>query len=113
MSKEAHLKVVAVSLEAANAALPSPLCADPMLPLTTTLTIFKAMLHSPSIAPKDKTQVTKAGDYFAKKLATVATLVDKSMPTVAAPFDAIPHGEGGRQKGPGKTFLFNITHVLV
>ena len=39
-------------------------------------------------------------------------LVDKSMPTVLALFDAIPHGEGGRQSGPGKTLLFDITHGI-
>ena len=53
-SKEAHLQVMTVSLEATNAVLPSPLCADPMLPLAATLTIFRAMLDSPLVAPKDK-----------------------------------------------------------
>ena len=39
----------------------------------------------------------------------MAPLVDKSMPAVvAALFDAIPCGEGGRQRGPGKTLLFDI-----
>ena len=50
-SKEAHLKVMAVSLEAANAVLPSSLCADPMLPLVATLAIFRATLDSLSVAP--------------------------------------------------------------
>ena len=37
----------------------------------------------------------------------MARLVDKSMPTtVVTLFDAIPNGEGGRQRGPGKTLLF-------
>ena len=53
-SKEAHLQVMAVGLEAANAILPSPLCEDPMLPLVAMLTIFRAMLDSPLVAPKDK-----------------------------------------------------------
>ena len=35
-------------------------------------------------------------------------LVDKSMPIVAALFDAIPRGKGGRQRGPGKTLLFDV-----
>ena len=38
-------------------------------------------------------------------------LVDKSTPIVAALFDAIPKGEGGRQRGLGKTLLFNVAHV--
>ena len=43
-----------VSLEAANAILPSPLCTNPMLPLVATLTIFKAILDRPFVVPKDK-----------------------------------------------------------
>ena len=39
-------------------------------------------------------QVTKAGDYLAERLATIATLVDKSMPAVAALFDTIPMRQG-------------------
>ena len=35
-------------------------------------------------------------------------LVDKSTPVVAAIFDAIPQGEGGRWRGPGKTLLFDV-----
>ena len=53
-SRQAHLKAIAVVLEAANTILPSPLCANPMLPLVATLAIFKATLDSPSVAPKDK-----------------------------------------------------------
>ena len=53
-SKEAHLKAMAVGFEAANAILPSPLCADPMLPLVATLAIFRAMLDSLSVVLKDK-----------------------------------------------------------
>ena len=64
--------------------LPSPLCADPMLPLVATLAIFKAMLDSPSVVQKDKAQVIETGDYLAKRLPTVAMLVGKSTPTVAA-----------------------------
>ena len=45
---------MAVGLEAANAVLPSPLCADPMLPLAAMLAIFRAMLDSPSVVLKDK-----------------------------------------------------------
>ena len=52
------------------------------------------------------------GDYLAKRLTTIAALVDKSTPVVAALFDAIPRGEGGRQRGPGKTLLFDIAHGL-
>ena len=111
-SKEAHVKVMAVSLEAVNAILPSTLYADPMLLLTGTLTIFKAMIDSLYVVPKDKGQVAEAGDYFAKWLATVATLVHKSTPAVVALYDAIPHSERDRQRGPGKTHLFDVTHRL-
>ena len=48
------MKVMAVGLEAANAVLPSSLCADPMLPLVGTLAIFQVMLDSLFVAPKDK-----------------------------------------------------------
>ena len=54
LSKEAHLQVMAVGLELANDILPSPLCADPTLPLTAMLTIFRAMLDSQLLALKDK-----------------------------------------------------------
>ena len=53
-SRDAHLQAMVVSLEAANAVLPSSLCADPMLPLAGTLAIFQARLGSPFVAPKDK-----------------------------------------------------------
>ena len=52
------------------------------------------------------------GDYLAKRLATIATLVDKSMPAVVALFEAIPQGERGRQRGPGKTLFFDIARGL-
>ena len=54
LSRDAHLQAIAVSLEAINAVLSSSLCADPMLPLAATLTIFRAMLDSPLVALKDK-----------------------------------------------------------
>ena len=54
LSREALIKAVAVSLEAANVVLPPPLCTNPMLPLATTLTIFKITLDSDSMVPKDK-----------------------------------------------------------
>ena len=53
-SRDAHLQVMAVGLEATNAILPSPLCADPMLPLAAMLTIFKATLNSLLVVPNDK-----------------------------------------------------------
>ena len=53
-SQDAHLQAMAVGLEAANAILPSSLCANPMLPLMGTLAIFQATLDSPFVAPKDK-----------------------------------------------------------
>ena len=34
------------------------------------------------------------------------------MPIAAALFDAIPQGKVGRQRGPGKTFLFYVTRRL-
>ena len=42
----------------------------------------------------------------------MAALVDKSMPTVAALFDTTLYGEEGRQRGPGKTLLFDVTFRL-
>ena len=45
-SKEAYIKAMAASLGATNAILPSPLCANPMLPLVVTLVVFKATLDS-------------------------------------------------------------------
>ena len=53
-SQDAHLQVMVVCLEAANAILPSSLYTNPMLPLAGTLAIFQAMLDSPFVAPKDK-----------------------------------------------------------
>ena len=53
-SRDAHLKAMAVGLEAANAILPMSLCTEPMLPLAGTLAIFQATLDSPFVAPKDK-----------------------------------------------------------
>ena len=53
-SRDAHLQAMAVSLEATTAVLPSPLCANPILPLVGLLTIFKAMLDSLFVGPKDK-----------------------------------------------------------
>ena len=38
--------------------------------------------------------------------------MDKSTPVSAALFDAIPRGKGGKQRGPGKTLLFDIAHGL-
>ena len=52
------------------------------------------------------------GNYLAKWLATIAMLVDKSMPIAAALFDAILRGEGGKRRGLGKTLLFNVAHGL-
>ena len=52
------------------------------------------------------------GDYLAEHLATIAALVDKSMPIAAALFDAIPRGKGGKRRGPSRTLLFNITRGL-
>ena len=51
---DAHLQAMVVGLEAANAILPSSFCTNPMLPLAGILAIFKAMLDSPFVAPKDK-----------------------------------------------------------
>ena len=54
LPRKAHIKEMAVCLEAANITLPSSLYADPMLPLVATLAIFKAILDSQSVALKDK-----------------------------------------------------------
>ena len=47
------MQAMVVGLEAANAILPSSLCANPMLPLAGMLTIFKATLDSPFVVLKD------------------------------------------------------------
>ena len=52
------------------------------------MAVFKATLDSPSVASKDKEQVTKAGDYLTEQLATMAMLVGKSMATLAALYNA-------------------------
>ena len=56
--------------------------------------------------------MAKAGDYLAEWLATIAVLVDKSTPTAAALFDAIPRGEGGKQRGPSRMLLFDVARGL-
>ena len=48
------------------------------------------------------------GNYLAEQLATIAALVHKSMPIVAALFDAIPRGKGGKWRGPSRTLLFDV-----
>ena len=50
------------------------------------------------------------GKYLAERLAIIAILVNKSTPVVVALFNAIPYGEGGRWRGPGKTLLFDVAH---
>ena len=111
-SGEAHLKVMAFGLEAANTVLASSLYADSMLPLVATLAILRGMVDSLSVEPQDKVQVAEASGYLAKWLATMAALLDKSMHEVVALFHAIPHGEGGRQIELGKTLLFDIAYGL-
>ena len=49
-SKETQIKAIAVSLKATNAVLLSSYCADLILPLAATLSIFNATLDSPSVA---------------------------------------------------------------
>ena len=53
LSKESHLQVIVVGLEATSAILACPLCADPMLTLVAILKIFRATLDSLLVAPKD------------------------------------------------------------
>ena len=38
--------------------------------------------------------------------------MDKSTPTAAALFDAIPRGKGGKRRGPSRTLLFDVAHGL-
>ena len=38
--------------------------------------------------------------------------MDKSTPTAAALFDAIPRGEGGKRRGPSRTLLFDVARGL-
>ena len=54
LSKESQLQAMAAVLKVANAILPSPFYADPMLLLAAMLAIFRATLDSPLVAPKDK-----------------------------------------------------------
>ena len=54
LSRDAPLQAMAADLEAANAVLPSSLCANPIVPLAGTLAIFKATLESPFVEPKDR-----------------------------------------------------------
>ena len=54
LSRDTHLQVMTVGLEAANAVLPSPFCTNPMLLLVALLTISRAMLDSLLVEPKDK-----------------------------------------------------------
>ena len=72
------------------------------------MAIFRATLDSLSVVLNGKEQVIEAADYLAEWLATVATLVDKSPTALVAFYDAIPRGEGGRQRGLRKTLLFDI-----
>ena len=46
-SRDAHLKAMAVGLEATNAVF--SLCVDPIFPLAATLAIFRGTLDSPSV----------------------------------------------------------------
>ena len=71
---------MAVGLEATNNILRSSLFVDPMPPMVAMLAIFNATLDSLLVALKNKVQVTKVGNYLAKRLTTIAALVDKSMP---------------------------------
>ena len=52
------------------------------------------------------------GDYLAEWLATIAALVDNSMPIAAALFNAIPRGEGGKWRGLSRTLLFDVARGL-
>ena len=65
-SRESHILEMVIDFEATKAILTSPLCTDPMLPLVVSLAIFKPMLASNHIAPKNKAQVIEEGDYLAK-----------------------------------------------
>ena len=58
-SMKVHIKVIVVSLVAANGALPSLLYTNPMVPLVATLAIFKATLNSNSVILKGKEQVLR------------------------------------------------------
>ena len=91
-----------------------PFCSPPFVQIAklATLAIFKAILDSQSIALKDKEHVTEVCNYLAKWLATIALLVDKSIPIVAALYYVILHSEGGRQRGPSRTRLFDFAHGL-
>ena len=71
----------------------SAVCRPHAHPQAATLAIFESTLDSISMAPKDKEQITEEGDYLAKMLMTVVTLVDKNTPTVVGLYDAILHIE--------------------
>ena len=82
-----------------------------MLPLVATLSIFKAMQDTKSVVSKNKKQVTKAGNYLSKRLAMLAALVDKTMPTMATWSNAILCSKGYRHWRP-RTLLFDIAKGL-
>ena len=92
-SKQVYIKTMAVGLEVTNVILPSPMCADSRLHLLAPLAIFKAMLDSDSVEPKDKEQAT-------------------GIPIVMALHDAILYSEGDRCKGLRWTILFEIIFGL-
>ena len=112
LSREAYIKAMVVGLDATNAVQPSPLCVDPMSPMVATLAIFKAILYSNSVIPKDKEQVTQASSYLAKWILIVATLVNKNMLTVVAFYNTITHGNRGRWRAFRKTLLFDVAYGL-
>ena len=62
-----------------------------MLPLVATLAVFKTTLDSHSVALKDNEQVTKAGNYLAKWIATMAAPGNNACRV--ALYDAILHGK--------------------
>ena len=73
------------------------------------LAIFKAMLDSNSVDPKGKEQVTKANNYLAKRLVSVAVVLNKSTPKVAALYNIIPYSKVSGRQWLSITLLFNVT----
>ena len=106
------MKVYTVGLAAADSVFPAPLCKDPLPMLAAVVGVLSATEESPLLSADDKQEVSDAIRYLAERLATVVSLVDPKTPAVNFIGDTVPHGEGGRRRGPSRTLLFDVAHGL-
>ena len=77
-SRKINIKAMEVGLEDYSTVLPSPLCANTMLPLAAALAIIKAMLHNDSITTKNNEKAAESGNYLTKQPETLVFLEHKS-----------------------------------